>query len=153
LNVLFIPLALSLITMNSYAKNQENKKIEIAIIKTVDSSEDDEFFTFVDTHPQFPGGENALAEWLSENLVYPQVAKDQGIQGTVNIRFVVEVDGSIAHIEVLKPLDPSCDKEAIRAINAMPKWIPGKQGDKNVAVYYNLPVRFRIAKKEKQVER
>ena len=147
--VLFIPLTLSLIAMNSYAKKQEEKKAEIAIVQAVNSSEDEKIYEYVDTPPQFPGGQNALMKWLGENLEYPLVAKDQGIQGVVSVRFVVKADGSITLVEVLKSLDPSCDKEAVRAVSTMPKWIPGKQGDKNVAVYFNLPVRFRIAKKEK----
>ena len=101
-------------------------------------------FSHVDVMPQFPGGEAALIKWLSENLIYPKEAAEQGIQGTVILRFVMTPDGSVGDVEIIKGLDPACDKEAIRVIKTMPKWTPGKQNGNPVSVYYSLPVRFRL---------
>ena len=103
-----------------------------------------EIFNHVEQMPQFPGGEAALMKWLNENIIYPTIAAEQGIQGRVNLRFVVTPDGSIDDVQVVKGLDPSCDKEAQRAVKKMPKWIPGKQNGNPVFVYYNLPVLFRL---------
>lgn len=103
-----------------------------------------EIRTFVDQMPQFGIGEKDLMDWLSKNINYPSAAVERGIQGTVNVRFVVNADGSVSNVEVLYPIDPSLDKEAIRVINSMPKWMPGKQNGVAVPVWYNLPVRFQL---------
>jgi len=103
-----------------------------------------QIFSHVEVMPQFPGGEQALMKWLSDNIVYPTIAQEQGIQGRVNLRFVVNPDGSVDKVEVIKGLDPSCDKEAQRVVKKMPKWIPGKQNGNPVYVYYSLPVVFRL---------
>ena len=103
-----------------------------------------QIFNQVEVPPQFPGEEAALVKWLKDNVSYPQEAAEKGIQGTVNIRFIVNQDGSIDDIEIVKGLDPACDKEAIRVMKMMPKWIPGKQKGEPVAVYQNLPVRFKL---------
>ena len=103
-----------------------------------------QIFNFVESPPQFPGGEAALFRWLRDNIVYPTIATEQGIQGVVNLRFVVTPDGSVEDVQVTKSLDPSCDREAIRAVKKMPKWVPGRQNGNPVYVYFNLPVRFRL---------
>ena len=103
-----------------------------------------QIFSHVEVMPEFPGGEKALMKWLSENISYPAIAQEQGIQGRVSLRFVVKPDGSVADVQVVKGLDPSCDKEAIRVVSKMPKWIPGKQNGNPVYVYYSLPVVFRL---------
>ena len=105
-------------------------------------------FNHVEVMPRFPGGDAALLKWLSDNIIYPEEAAKQGIQGRVIVRFVVSPDGSIENVEVLKSLDPLCDNEAIRVVKAMPKWIPGKQNGKSVYVYYTLPIVFRLAGNE-----
>jgi len=99
---------------------------------------------FAEQMPQFPGGEAALMKWLQANIVYPPNAAEQRIQGRVVLRFVVKSDGSIDQIEVSKGLDPSCDKEALRVMKKMQKWIPGKQNGNPVAVYFSLPVYFKL---------
>jgi protein TonB len=99
---------------------------------------------YVEISPAFPGGEKAMREWLSNNLIYPELAIQQGIEGRVIIRFVVGTDGSVENVEIQKSLDPSCDKEAVRVIKKMPKWIPGKHDGSAVSAYYTLPVLFRI---------
>ncbi len=98
-----------------------------------------------DVAPEFPGGEKELFKWLSNNLVYPTTAQEEGIQGRVLIRFVVAPDGSIENVEIEKALAPSCDREAVRVVKEMPKWIPGKQGGENVYVYFHLPLYFRLS--------
>ena len=103
-----------------------------------------EIFQHVEVPPTFPGGDKELMKWLQDNMVYPVVAQEQGIQGRVILRFVVGPDGSVGSVEVQRSLDPSCDKEAIRVVKKMPKWIPGKQNGNPVYVYYTLPVLFKL---------
>jgi len=103
-----------------------------------------EIFNFVESPPSFPGGDAALFKWLKDNIIYPTIATEQNIQGVVNLRFVVTPDGTVEDVQVTKSLDPSCDREAVRAVRKMPKWIPGKQNGNAVYVYFNLPVRFRL---------
>ena len=94
--------------------------------------------------PSFPGGNAALMSWLSSNIHYPPVAEENGIQGRVVVSFVVEPDGSITNVQVVRGVDPSLDKEAVRVTKAMPKWQPGKQNGQAVRVKYNLPVTFKL---------
>jgi protein TonB len=103
-----------------------------------------EIFSHVEVPPSFPGGERELMKWLQENISYPVIAAEQGIQGRVILRFVVGPDGSVGSVEVQRSLDPSCDKEAVRVVKKMPKWIPGKQNGNAVFVYYTLPVLFKL---------
>ena len=107
-----------------------------------------EIFSHVEDMPKFPGGEAALFKWLAENINYPTLAAEQGIQGRVNVSFIVRSDGSIEDVEVQKGVDPLCDKEAVRVIKMMPKWIPGKQNGKPVNVYFQLPILFKLSKDE-----
>jgi len=106
--------------------------------------EEVQIFTHVEEMPKFPGGDAALIKWLGDNIMYPAIAQEQGIQGTVNLRFVVRPDGSVDDVQIIKSLDPSCDREAVKQVSRMPKWIPGKQNGNPVHVYFNLPVRFRL---------
>lgn len=103
-------------------------------------------FEHVEQMPSYAGGQNELMAFLSKNIKYPVIAQEQGIEGTVVLRFVVEKDGAVSDVQVVRSLDPSCDKEAKRVINSMPNWIPGKQNGKAVRVYFTVPVRFRLAK-------
>jgi protein TonB len=103
-----------------------------------------EIFSHVEVPPSFPGGEKELMKWLTENINYPVIAAEQGIQGRVILRFVVGPDGSVGNVEVQRSLDPSCDKEAVRVVKKMPRWIPGKQNGNAVYVYYTLPVLFKL---------
>lgn len=97
-----------------------------------------------DHMPEFPGGMEAMQKFIRDNLKYPPLAKEAGVQGRVVLRFVVTKDGDVSNIEVLRSVDPSCDREATRVVKGMPKWIPGKQGGRNVAVYFQLPIVFKI---------
>jgi protein TonB len=103
-------------------------------------------FHNVEQMPSFPGGTAKLYKYLSENIRYPEVAKEAGIQGKVYISFVVEKDGSIADVKILRgiPGGKMCDNEAMRVVKNMPNWSPGKQRGKAVRVSYNLPVQFRL---------
>ena len=126
--------------------NDEEGGELIEDLKTIvtEAPEEEQVFDMVEQKPQFPGGDAEMYAWLSKNLRYPVIAQENGIQGRVVCQFVVGSDGSIREIKVLRGLDPSCDKEAVRAIQAMPKWIPGRQNGKAVAVRYTLPVMFRL---------
>ena len=99
---------------------------------------------YVEEMPEFPGGQNAMLAYLQQEIVYPQVAISNGIQGTVLLEFVVEMDGSISNIKPLVSLYPACDEEAIRVVKAMPKWKPGKQMGKPARVYFNIPISFSL---------
>ena len=112
--------------------------------KVVVEDKKPEIFSHVEVMPEFPGGQTALLKWLADNIQYPTIAQEQGIQGRVTLRFVVKPDGSVDDVQVVKGLDPSCDKEAQRVVRKMPKWIPGKQNGNPVYVYYSLPVVFRL---------
>lgn len=103
-----------------------------------------QIFTVVETMPEFPGGQMALLQYLSKSIKYPVIAQENGIQGRVSCSFVVNKDGSIVDAEVIRGVDPSLDKEALRVINSMPKWSPGKQRGKPVRVKYTVPVTFRL---------
>lgn len=94
--------------------------------------------------PSFPGGDAKLMTWLSQNIQYPAIAEENGVQGRVIVRFVVGKDGTIRNPKILRSVDPSLDKEALRVVKAMPIWIPGKQKGIPVAVYFTLPVTFQL---------
>lgn len=104
----------------------------------------DQVFQVVEVDPEFPGGMEALIKYLSENIKYPEQAKKDKIQGKVYISFVVEKDGSVADAKVLRGIGGGCDEEALRVVNAMPKWTPGKQRNTPVRVQFNLPVAFKL---------
>ena len=104
----------------------------------------DQVFQVVEVDPEFPGGIEALIKYLSENIKYPEQAKKDKIQGKVYISFVVEKDGSVADAKVLRGIGGGCDEEALRVVNAMPKWTPGKQRNTPVRVQFNLPVVFKL---------
>jgi tonB family C-terminal domain len=98
----------------------------------------------VEQKPEFNGGEAAMYKWLSENIVYPSAASEEGVQGRVVVEFVVGKDGSITNVRVLRPRHPALDKEAVRVVKAMPKWIPGRNNGQPVKVTYTLPVTFKL---------
>ena len=104
---------------------------------------DEDIFMVVEDMPQFPGGN--VTKWIAKNVKYPQLAQENGIQGKVFIKFVIEKDGSITDVQVSRGVDASLDKEAVRVIKAMPKWKPGKQRGKAVRVSYTLPINFQLS--------
>jgi protein TonB len=136
-------------------KDQEGTKdrTDVAIrndiaVNTNESEEKKEVankvFDVVEQMPSFPGGNEALMKFLQENVKYPVVAQENGVQGRVVVSFVVERDGSITDVKVVRSVDPSLDKEATRVVKSMPRWIPGKQNGAAVRVKYNVPVSFRL---------
>jgi TonB family protein len=104
----------------------------------------EKLFDVVEEMPSFPGGDRKLMEYLSENIRYPEELADACIQGRVIVSFIVEKDGSISNVKVAKSLDPLLDKEAVRVVSGMPKWIPGRQNGVAVRVRYIIPVTFRL---------
>ena len=106
--------------------------------------ETNEVFGVVEQMPAFRGGDAALRKYLAENTHYPEEAKEEGVQGRVVVTFVVEKDGSITDVKVVRGIDPLLDKEAVRVVKTMPKWIPGKQSLVPVRVGYVLPVSFKL---------
>lgn len=98
----------------------------------------------VEQMPTFPGGESELLSYIGKNLKYPVIAQENGIQGTVIVRFVVSKTGDVDKVEVLRSLDAACDREAMRVVRSLPRWIPGKQNGANVSVYYTLPIKYKL---------
>lgn len=105
---------------------------------------EEETFVMVEEMPEYPGGINKLMEYLSKNIEYPKAARESGIQGRVFVSFIVEKDGSISNVKVIRSIGGGCDEEAVRVVKAMPKWKPGKQRGKAVRVSYMLPVVFKL---------
>ena len=103
-----------------------------------------EIFQIVEEMPAYPGGEAKLMEYIAKNIKYPQIARETGIQGRVFVGFVVEPDGSVSNVKVLRGIGGGCDEEAMRVVKSMPKWKPGKQRGKAVRVSYMLPVNFKL---------
>ena len=101
-------------------------------------------FEVVEEMPHFPGGAAALQAFLSSNTKYPVVAQENGVQGRVTVSFVVERDGSITDVRVVRSVDPSLDREASRVVRSMPRWSPGKQNGSTVRVKYTVPVTFKL---------
>lgn len=123
-------------------ENTECKVVDIE--EPAEGGYEDEIFSIVEFMPEFPGGQRGLFKWLSKNVKYPVIAQENGIAGTVFVGFVVDKDGTITNVKVLRPVDPSLDREAVRVVKAMPKWKPGRQRNKNVRVSYTVPIKFRI---------
>lgn len=102
-------------------------------------------FQLVEQKPSFMGGDaNAFSKWVNERLQYPEIAKENGIQGRVLLQFVVGADGKVSNVKVVRGVDPSLDKEAVRVVQSSPKWDPGKQRDRAVKVTYTFPVIFQL---------
>ena len=102
-------------------------------------------FQLVEEKPSFNGGDaNEFSKWVNSKLVYPEIAKENGVQGRVTLSFTVEKDGSVTNVRVLRGVDPSLDDEAVRVVKSSPKWKPGKQRDRTVKVTYTFPVIFQL---------
>jgi periplasmic protein TonB len=122
---------------------QEYKPVE-DLGNTQEEEEEVQIFTVVESMPGFPGGEAARIQYLNDNIKYPQMARESGIQGRVFVTFVVERDGSVTDVKVLRGIGGGCDEEAVRVIKNMPKWDPGKQRGKPVRVQFNMPILFKL---------
>ncbi len=102
-------------------------------------------FQLVEEKPSFNGGDaNEFSKWVNQRLVYPEIAKENGVQGRVTLQFTVNADGSVSNVKVLRGVDPALDKEAVRVVSSSPKWKPGKQRDRAVKVTYTFPVIFQL---------
>ncbi len=140
-------LAKSNIAIGSFdVKGNDEAEGEVLKAKEVIAEEkvEEQIFDVAEQQPEFPGGQEALFKWLNDNLRYPTIAEENGVQGRVIVRFTVNTDGSITNIKVIRGVDPSLDKEAIRVVKSMPHWIPGKMAGKPVRVNFTLPVMFRL---------
>ena len=114
----------------------------------VENSDMVDVYMFVEQMPEFPGGEAELIHYISKNIRYPQEAKEKGIQGRVFIGFIVEKDGSISNVRNLRGVDSELDAEAIRVIQSLPKWKPGKHNGEFVRVSYQIPILFKLEDKQ-----
>jgi protein TonB len=128
----------------------DNSAIEIqdykeAVVEEEEVEEEAIPFQLVEQKPSFNGGDaNEFSKWVNSRLVYPEIAKENGVQGRVTLSFTVEADGRVTNVRVLKGVDDSLDKEAVRVVSSSPKWTPGKQRDRKVKVTYTFPVYFML---------
>jgi len=122
----------------------EETVIDVApVIQTEEEEEEEaQVFFIVEEMPEFPGGELALRKFIAQSIKYPVIAQENGIQGKVYVNFVVDKDGSVTSSKIARGVDPSLDKEALRVVNSLPKWKPGKQRGKAVKVSYTVPINF-----------
>ena len=128
------------------AEVEQTEVIEEYIAPEIEEEEvvEQEIFQIVEEMPEYPGGEKKLLEYVAKSVKYPQIARESGIQGRVFVNFVIEPDGSVSNVKVLRGIGGGCDEEAMRVIKAMAKWKPGKQRGKAVRVSYTLPVNFKL---------
>lgn len=144
LSIALIALFLALGLQSASAQQNKSGKAALSNIKADKDQQpaaNEPILTMAEQAPSFDGN---LFQWLAANLQYPSIAAENGIQGRVVVKFVVEPDGSVTNATVTRGVDPSLDQEALRLVNAMPKWKPGMNNGKYVRVWYNLPVSFRI---------
>lgn len=129
---------------NTEAPAEENIEVQEVKTQVIEQEAPKEIFTVVEENPTYPGGDEARIKFLMENMKYPEEAKELGVQGKVFVTFVVEVDGSITDVKVLRGIGSGCDDEAVRVVKSMPKWVPGKQRGVPVRVQFNLPINFKL---------
>lgn len=123
------------VEINDYVEAVEEEVVEEEAIP----------FQLVEQKPSFNGGDaNEFSKWVNSKLVYPEIAKENGVQGRVTLQFTVNADGSVSNVKVLRGVDSSLDKEAVRVVSSSPKWKPGKQRDRAVKVTYTFPVIFQL---------
>lgn len=106
--------------------------------------EEQKVFKVVEENPSFPGGEKARMKYLQEHIEYPQMARESGVEGKVYVTFVVEKDGTVSNVRILRGIGAGCDKEALKVVRNMPKWDPGEQRGRRVRVQFNMPIRFKL---------
>ncbi len=114
----------------------------VIVAEEEEEADDAQVFFIVEDMPEFPGGELALRKYIANAIKYPVIAQENGIQGKVYVTFVVDKDGGVSDAKIARGVDPSLDKEALRVVNALPKWKPGKQRGKPVRVSYTVPINF-----------
>ncbi|MCQ2181153.1 MAG: energy transducer TonB [Bacteroidales bacterium] len=131
--------------------SEDDKNLGVEAMDYVEEVKEEEVveeaipFQLVEKKPKFQGGDaNAFSKWVNQRLVYPEIAKENGVQGRVMLQFQVNPDGSVTNVKVLRGVDPSLDKEAVRVVSSSPKWEPGRQRDRAVKVTYTFPVIFQL---------
>ena len=136
---------------NDFLSLEDNSDMGVEIMDYVENVQEEVVeeeaipFQLVEEKPSFMGGDaNQFSVWVNKRLVYPEIAKENGVQGRVTLQFTVEKDGSVTKVKVLRGVDPSLDKEAVRVVSMSPKWTPGKQRDRAVPVTYTFPVYFQL---------
>ena len=146
---ILIAITLSAFTSIVHAQNNMDAPVAPASV-AVEEAPQDETFVIVEQMPEFPGGQAALMQYLSTNIKYPEECRKMGVEGKVFVKFIVDQTGNIINAQVLRgvPDGKLLEKEALRVVNAMPKWMPGKQGGKVVSVYFTLPISFKLATAE-----
>ena len=125
--------------------------VSVAMADRHTTKEIDEVFWdiyYIPPQPEFPGGQEALMEWIEQNKVYPQEAIEKGIEGRVIVKFTIEEDGSVTNGKILRGVDPLLDNEALRLVSIMPKWSPGSFDGKDTRFTYNLPLLFKLPKSQ-----
>ncbi len=132
-----------LINADDNANRAQETFVKVEVKEEVEEAEE-EVFLVVEDDPEFPGGLSALSQYLASNIKYPQLAKENNITGKVFVSFVVEKDGSVGQVKILRDIGGGCGAEAVRVVKAMPKWKPGKQRGKPVRTQFNLPVDFSL---------
>lgn len=127
--------------------NRDRVVKEVVEVKPVEKPKEEGPLSvaMVEQKPSFPGGESAMYKWLKDNIIYPAAASEEGVQGKVTVQFIVEKDGSITHVQVVRGKHPALDAEAARVIRKMPRWTPGRNNGQPVRVTYHLPVQFKLA--------
>lgn len=125
----------------SYSTIQAQVTIEDTV---VENKVEEEIFVFVEDFPEFPNGEENMYKYLGANIKYPKDALENGIQGTVVVKFVVEKDGTISNVKAIRKIGGGCDEEAVRVVKRMPRWKPGKQRGKPVRTEFTLPIQFKL---------
>ena len=132
--------------MSAFQRQEEATNIEAQHVEIEEEEEvaEEEIFQVVENDPEFPGGVEAMYKYLAQNIKYPQLARENNITGKVWVTFVVEKDGSVTNVTVVRDIGGGCGAEAVRIVKSMPKWTPGKQRGKNVRVQYRLPVNFSL---------
>ena len=123
---------------------KEEVKKEEPKVEEKPKEEENKIFEFVEQQASFPGGPAAMNQWLAQNIRYPAAAQENNIQGRVTVQFVVELNGSISNVVVVRGVDPNLDKEAVRVVKSMPKWTPGMQNGRAVRSKFTLPVNFKL---------
>jgi protein TonB len=139
------------VTDNLFIDMEDDASIGVEIMDYVAVVEEEEVeeeaipFALVEEKPKFQGGDaNDFSKWVNSKLVYPEIAKENGVQGRVTLQFTVYTDGSVRDVKVLRGVDASLDKEAVRIVSMSPKWTPGKQRERPVKVTYTFPVLFQL---------
>ena len=142
---IILSLFLGFIMASQFATAQQSRGEQADTVKKErPSTAREEVFTVVEDMPQYPGGEKAMMNFIANNIKYPRKALEEGVEGRVIVKFVVDKEGNVVDAKVIKGIGHGCDEEALRVINSMPKWKPGKQRGKPVEVYYTLPIVFKL---------